>query len=395
MSISDSSADTAVASPAFPETAGNSPIRIVSVGDIMIGTDYPENHLPDDDGVGFLSAVTPWLRDADITIGNLEGVLIDAGEPRKQCQVAQACFLFRSPARYAKYFAAAGFDVMNLANNHARDFGEDGRSKSMENLESVGIKHTGRKGDFALTRIRGLDLAVLGFAVTRNSNLLLDYEVAARTVSRFASGNDIVIVTFHAGAEGRNVTRLPFAEEYYYGEMRGDVVKFARLMVDSGADLVVGHGPHVVRGMEVYRDRLIAYSLGNFATYYGISVEGIKGIAPILLTTLDDRGRFLEGQIYSTIQIRPRGPVPDPQHRALKLLRRLSLQDFAHPGIHFLDDGRMLKVPRTTDQPADHLPVFRPTSWLTSIRAVRPSRYSSPTATALKSTPRLLNLRYK
>ena len=321
-------------------------LRIANVGDIMLGTDYPENHLPDDDGVGFLAGVTPWLRDADLTIGNLEGVLMDGGEPRKKCKNPQACYLFRTPARYAGYLVEGGFDVMSLANNHARDFGEEGRTASMQNLANAGLLHTGREGDFALTQVNGLSVAVLGYAVTRNSNLLLDYEIAAATVRRFAATHDIVVITFHGGAEGQDVTRLPFAEEEYYGEMRGDVVKFARLMVDSGADLVVGHGPHVVRGMEYYKERLIAYSLGNFATYYGISVEGIKGIAPVLLATLDEEGRFVEGQIHSSVQIRPAGPTPDPEQQALQLIRSLSIQDFTTPGIRFADDGSLLPESR-------------------------------------------------
>jgi poly-gamma-glutamate capsule biosynthesis protein CapA/YwtB (metallophosphatase superfamily) len=321
-------------------------LRIATVGDIMIGTDYPENHLPDDDGVSFLAAVTPFLQAADITIGNLEGVLMDDGEPRKQCKNPQACYLFRTPARYATYFVEAGFDVMSLANNHSRDFGEEGRTASMRNLANAGIKHTGREGDFAFMEASGLSVAVLGYAVTVNSNLLLDYDIAAATVQRLAATHDIVVITFHGGAEGTDVTRLPFAEEEYFGEMRGDVVKFARLMVDSGADLVVGHGPHVVRGMERYKDRLIAYSLGNFATYYGISVEGIKGLAPVLVTTLDEEGRFVEGQIYSTQQTRPAGPTPDPDQQVLELIRNLSIQDFTTPGITFLEDGRLLPEAR-------------------------------------------------
>ena len=122
--------------------------------------------------------------------------------------------------------------------------------------------------------------------------MLLDYELAFTTVAGFAATHDIVIVSFHGGAEGADVTHVPFAEEEYYGEPRGDVVWFARGVVDAGADLVIGHGPHVVRGMERYKERLIAYSLGNFATYYGISVAGIKGIAPILTTTLDGEGHL-------------------------------------------------------------------------------------------------------
>ncbi len=334
-------------SDAAPEIHRVAALSVINVGDMMLGTDFPENHLPDDDGVSFLSAVTPLLKNADITIGNMEGVLMDGGIPRKQCKNPKACYLFRTPARYAQYFVDAGFDVLSLANNHARDFGEEGRTASMQNLAAAGILHTGREGDFAILRKNDMSIAVLGYAVTLNSNLLLDYDIAAGTVRQLAKSHDIVIITFHGGAEGQDVTRIPFKEEEYFGEMRGDVVKFARMMVDVGADLVVGHGPHVVRGMELYKDRLIAYSLGNFATYYGISVVGTKGIAPILHTTLDREGRFLHGRIDSTEQLRPAGPTVDANSKAYKLIRSLSIQDFTTPGIDFAKDGSIRPVTRT------------------------------------------------
>ena len=332
----------AAAPPPAPPEPDKSRLRITiaSVGDMMLGTDYPENHLPDDDGVSFLAAVTPVLSAADIAFGNLEGVLVDGGEPAKKCNNPNACYLFRSPTRYAAYLRDAGFNVMSLANNHARDFGEEGRTSTMDALAAVGIHHSGREGDFASFEINGLRVAVLAYAVTRESNMLLDYELAEATVAEFAATHDIVMVTFHGGAEGVDATNLPFAEEEYFGEPRGDVVMFARMVVDAGADLVVGHGPHVVRAVEHYKDRLIAYSLGNFATYYGISVAGIKGVAPILLTTLDGEGRFVEGEIVSTIQLRPSGPSLDPEHRALKLMRGLTAEDFDAPGLRFEDDGR-------------------------------------------------------
>jgi hypothetical protein len=323
-------------------------ISLAVVGDMMLGTDYPENRLPDDDAAGFLAAVAPILRSADLTIGNLEGVLLDGGEPRKVCSTASACFLFRSPSRYARHFVDAGFDVLSLANNHARDFGEEGRTATMRVLEAAGIAHSGREGDFASLVVNDLKVAVLAFAVTQKSNLLHDYELAAEIVLQHAVTHDIVVVSFHGGAEGNDVTRLPFGEEEYYNEPRGDVVRFARTMVDAGADLVFGHGPHVVRAMERYQDRLIAYSLGNFATYYGISVDGLNGIAPILVATLDGEGRFLEGRLHSTVQIRPAGPQPDSSAAALRLIRDLSVQDFGTPGIAFEDDGRIYPAERTT-----------------------------------------------
>lgn len=312
----------------------------------MLGTDYPENHLPDDDGVSFLAQLTPILAGADITFGNLEGVLLDDGEAGKKCSNPNACYLFRSPSRYVQHFVNAGFDVLSLANNHARDFGEEGRLASMKTLAAAGIHHSGLEGDFASFTVNELDIALLAFAVTRNSNMMLDYNLAAKIVADHARHHDIVVVSFHGGAEGQNVTRLPFAEEEYFAEPRGDVVRFARLMVDAGADLVVGHGPHVVRAMERYRNRLIAYSLGNFATYYGISVEGIKGIAPVLVATLDGEGNFVEGKIYSTIQLRPDGPSIDEENGALNLIRSLSIRDFMTPGIVFNPDGSLLPAPR-------------------------------------------------
>lgn len=344
--------DAATVPPAKPSPAPEGPstrvvepdrrITIAAVGDMMLGTDYPENHLPDDDGDGFLAAVAPVLRTADLAIGNLEGVLVDGGTPRKVCNNPRACFLFRSPTRYARHYADAGFDVLSVANNHARDFGEEGRTATMQALDAVGIAHSGREGDFASVVVHDLTVAVLAFAVTQKSNLLHDYPLAAEIVAEFAETHDIVVVSFHGGAEGDDVTRLPFAEEEHFGEPRGDVVYFARKMVDSGADLVFGHGPHVVRAMERYGERLIAYSLGNFATYYGISVDGLNGIAPILVATLDGEGRFVEGKLHSTVQIRPAGPRPDPSRQAERLIRDLSLADFGDPGLRFLDDGRLL-----------------------------------------------------
>ena len=313
---------------------------------MMIGTDYPLNHLPDDDGVGFLNDVTPMISAADIAFGNLEGVLIDGGTPGKKCSNPSACYLFRSPTRYADHYRNAGFDVLSLANNHARDFDEEGRSSSMDAIASRGMHHSGRESDFASVEVGDVSIAFLAYAVTKNSNMMLDYELAFETVAEYATTHDIVVVSFHGGAEGADVTHIPFAEEEYYDEPRGDVVWFARGVVDAGADLVVGHGPHVVRGVERYKKRLIAYSLGNFATYYGISVAGIKGIAPILTATLDGNGEFVEGQITSTVQLRPAGPSIDEKRRALNLMRGLSIDDFGNPGLLFEADGKLLPLER-------------------------------------------------
>ena len=316
-------------------------LTLAAVGDIMMGTDYPENILPDDDGVGFLAAVSPILTRPDVTFGNLEGVLQDGGEPVKQCKDKRICFLFRTPTRYATYLAQAGFDVMSLANNHARDFGEEGRSSSMAALDAVGIRHSGREGTVASWVANGRRVALVAFAPNVGSNSLNDPQIGLPLVSQLAATHDIVIVSFHGGAEGNGAEVLPFAREIFAGEDRGNVVEFAHAMIDAGADLVLGHGPHVVRPMELYHDRLIAYSMGNFATYYGISVDGIRGIAPILLCTLDDDGRFVSGRIEATTQIRPAGPSLDAAGAVVTLLRTLTDSAFPTGTLDIRADGTL------------------------------------------------------
>jgi poly-gamma-glutamate capsule biosynthesis protein CapA/YwtB (metallophosphatase superfamily) len=317
------------------------PLVVMGVGDIMMGTDFPLNHLPDDDGVSFFAGVSEILRSADITFGNLEQVLMNGGEPVKTCTDPAACFLFRSPTRYAEHLKAAGFDVMSVANNHARDFGEEGRDASMAALDAAGIYHSGREDTFASWEIDDRKIALMAFApfIGSSSPLGPDLDRARRNIAALVESHDIVIISLHGGGEGADANRVPFEEEYYRGELRGDVAAFSRAMVDIGADLIIGHGPHVPRGMEIYKGRLIAYSLGNFATYYGISVAGIKGLAPVLEVRLNADGSLLDGRIISTIQLRPGGPYPDRKKRAYQEIKRLTMRDFCGGGIEFSDDG--------------------------------------------------------
>lgn len=339
----------AIAPEPPPPPPPKPPLRIAAVGDLMLGTDYPSNRLAADDGAGQLEQARPFLESADVAFGNLEGALVDGGEPAKFCKDPSLCYLFRSPTRYATHLRDAGFDVISLANNHARDFGEEGRDSSMQALDGAGIAHSGRSGTVASWRQGEYRLAMAAFAPNIGSNSIHDIEAAACLVSDLASRHDLVLVSFHGGSEGADAMRLTFAEEFYYGESRGDVVAFSRRMVDAGADMVIGHGPHVPRAMELYRGRLIAYSLGNFATYYGISVSGDKGVAPLLLATLDETGQLLEGQVVSFRQQRPAGPRLDDSGRAVRLIRDLTRSDLDGGGLAFDEQGRF--TPQLTRRP--------------------------------------------
>ncbi len=327
-------------------------INITAVGDIMLGTNFPDDRLAPDDGAQLLKAITPILKASDITFGNLEGVLLEGGEAAKKCKNSTSCYVFRSPPHYAKYLKDAGFDVLSLANNHARDFGEDGRTASMQALGKAGLLHTGRVGDVARWKVKGLTISFIAFAPFGGSHDLLDIPLAVKQIKALAKKSDLLLVSIHAGAEGKEVAHIPFKNEMFYGEDRGDVVKFSHAVIDAGADLVIGHGPHVPRALELYKKRLIAYSLGNFLTYQGIRITGNNGVAPILTLTLSADGRFKQGKIISARQYRPQGTLLDKKNKAAKIIKELTQADFPNTLLDFSKNGLITPRLIPLDQPS-------------------------------------------
>jgi poly-gamma-glutamate capsule biosynthesis protein CapA/YwtB (metallophosphatase superfamily) len=277
--------------------------------------------------VSLFAEVKPKLAGADIIFGNQEGALTDRGKPTKVAQSGRA-YCFRSPPEYARFLKEAGFNMVSIANNHINDYGPDGKQQTMDVLDSNGIAWSGPTGTVAKVEVNGLKVAMAAFHTSAHSNWVNDIPGAKQLVAGLAKNNDIVIVSFHGGAEGGKALHVPNGPESFYGENRGDLRRFTHAVVDAGADLVVGHGPHVPRAMEVYKDRLIAYSLGNFCTGKGISVAGDAGLAPLLLVELDTSGRLVGGEIISYIQTFGQPPKLDSTNKAARLINRLGLEDF-------------------------------------------------------------------
>lgn len=335
--------------------ANSAEVTIAAVGDLMLGSTYPDSSgrsLPPRDGADVFAEVRPLLVTADVAFGNLEGPLFDGATPPTCTDAAIAekgrgrkggssCWAFRMPERYGALLRDAGFDVVSIANNHIDDFGAAGRARTIEVLDDLGIAWSGPTGTVAHLHARGLAIDVIAFATYDGLNDLDDHHAATELVTRSAATADLVIVSFHGGAEGPSAQRVPDGAETYYGDRRGGVKSFARAMVDAGADLVIGHGPHVVRGMEVYRDRLIAYSLGTFASYRGIGVSGILGLTLVLEVRLTSNGRFLGGRLGAVRQLAPGGPLLDPEARIVRIVRDLSSSDFSDRAVHVADDGTL------------------------------------------------------
>jgi poly-gamma-glutamate capsule biosynthesis protein CapA/YwtB (metallophosphatase superfamily) len=315
-------------------------LTIIGVGDIMMGTTYPEDRLPPDDGNFLLRDVIPVLRNADLTFGNLEGTLLDEGGTPKKCSNPKVCYAFRSPVRFVKNLVDAGFDVMSLANNHAGDMGDEGRDTTMTSLLASGILHAGQlKMKTTIFVKDNIRYGLAAFAPNSNCVPLNDLEGARYIVGQLDSLVDIIIVSFHGGAEGAQFQHVPRAHEMFYGEDRGDVYQFSHSLIDAGADVVFGHGPHVTRGIEVYRKRLISYSLGNFCTYKGINVAGINGLAPIVKVFTNTAGEFLKGEITPTVQSHATGVRIDTEKSVIKIIQELSKKDFPESEIQIDDNG--------------------------------------------------------
>jgi len=337
---------------AAPQTVRTPPpegasIRLRSVGDVMLGTNYPKGYLPPNKGADMLTGVADWMSDADLTFANLEGPLCDRGRSSKCAPDATNCYAFRTPTSYGKYLAEAGIDLVSTANNHAADFGRVCREDTHALLDQLGIAWSGPPGSIASVNKNGIQVGMIAFHTSPSSNHLNNTRTAKALIAAAASRNDVVIVSFHGGAEGNKALHVPDKRETFYGEDRGHLRQFARDAIDAGADIIIGHGPHVPRGMEIYKERLIAYSLGNFATYGRFGLSGNLSVGLVLETELDAEGRFVRGMILPTRQHSRGVPAKDDENRAIDLIRKLSLEDFPQTAPLIGQDGRF--APRTSE----------------------------------------------
>ena len=332
-----------VAAPESTPPTNKEPITIAAVGDIMMASPFPnESRMPPNDGADLLKEVTPILSAADIAFGNLEGPMIDTGVSAKCRPGSTQCFAFRVPTRYGKYLKEAGFDVMSVANNHAGDFGLAGRISTQKVLDEQGIKYAGSLDPHATTAFleaKGKRIAVIGFGHNNGMPSINDLAGARQLVLEAKKKADIVIISFHGGAEGTDRQNVPNRNELFLGENRGNLPAFSHTVIDAGADLVLGHGPHVMRGMELYKDRLIAYSLGNFATYGWFRLAAETALTMVLEVNLGADGSFISGKINAATLEGKGIPTLDKNGTSIRTVRNLSIADFGTNAPKIADDG--------------------------------------------------------
>jgi hypothetical protein len=358
------------------------PVRLTFVGDINLGTLTVPDGVPPEEGRGLLHAAQDALQ-GDLVVGNFEGVLGDSGttykcgrkgkhvtladtaaptpepvapkrraatppkpKPGARPPPPRMCYAFLTPTALAPRLAEGGFTHLNLANNHANDFGDHARATTVRLLDSLGLRTYGPLGSIAVDTVRRGDglttVGLLGFTTYPYAYDLLDIARSAAVVDSMRGQVDLLLVTFHGGAEGSTALHVPEAAESLGREPRGDLRAWARAVIDAGADGVVGHGPHVLRGIEFYRGKPIAYSLGNFLTYRGFNLAGPLGLTGVLQLEAGPDLAWRRARFVPMVQLPRSGPAPDPHRAALDLIRTLSREDFGDSAARFGDDGEIL-----------------------------------------------------
>ena len=326
-------------------SAEEKPVTVTGVGDIMLGTDYPSGRYlpPGDTCSSLMESVVPFLRDADITFGNLEGSFAGPDAEAKICRDTLNCYVFRMPERFIACLVEAGFDMLSLANNHSGDFGSEGRINTMEVLEQAGIAYGGLiEYPVSIVIKDSLRFGLCAFAPNRGTCSITDIISAMKIVRDLDRRCDIVIVSFHGGAEGKDYQHVTKKMETYLGYDRGNVYEFSHSMIDAGGDIIFGHGPHVTRGIELYKERLICYSLGNFCTYGRFNLQGPNGIAPIVKVSVNRYGKFLHGEIIPVKQTGRGITKVDPEKKVIRKIQELTRADFPETPIEITDEGKIV-----------------------------------------------------
>ncbi len=343
---------TAVRVPSSPVRAPErepGEIRVCAGGDVTLGTNLPAGGagrsratpvIPSPDSL--LDPLRPLLVDADIVVLNVEAAIGDGPSPSKCGPNSTACYAMRSPASAAgalRRVAPHATVVGNVANNHSGDAGMAGYRRTLELLEGADVRVTGADSLPTLAVSGGDTVAVLGFSTSPRGPDARDLAAVRRHVSRAAERHGRVVVTVHMGAEGAAAQRTPDSVERYYGENRGNPVAFARAAVEAGARLVVGHGPHVLRGMEWHDGALVAYSLGNLVTYGPFNNREPLNRGAVLCATLGPQGEVYDALVHPTRQIRAGIMTFDPSGRALFLVDSLSRLDFPRSAARVAGEG--------------------------------------------------------
>jgi len=309
--------------PSWLLPAENPVITVAAVGDLMMSSWIIE--VVQENGVDFpFDSTRQFIKSADVAIANLEAPLTAKGE-----RFEDKKYTFKVPPHFVHGIANAGFDVVTMANNHIVDFGCDGIVNSFAALEEAGIRHCGAGQNRAeacaptILDIYGIKVAFIGFSMTypeefwatqrRCGTCYPTEQLLYEQITQAERMADLTVVSFHWGAEKHE---SPRAYQQNYG----------RNAIDFGADLVLGHHPHVLQGLELYKGKLIVYSLGN---YVFASYSNAAKTSMVLRARIDPNGlifaKIIPINVHNgSINFQPVAFKGVEKHKVLENLNRIS-----------------------------------------------------------------------
>ena len=309
-------------------------VRIAGVGDLVFADDAQLNQQ-------YFRAFTPVFQANHFVLGNLEGAITTSKDARKK-YIPGRSYAFRFPPDTARLLKDSGFHALSLANNHVKDYGEEGLADSVKYLQAQGLITSGlQQGEFELVTVQGRRLALISFGFYSHQNDMNDIPSAVQLVQRARGSADLVIISLHAGAEGENAVLLPKGKELFLGESRGDSRLFAKAVIEAGADAIIGYGPHLVRAAECLKGKPVYYSVGNFVSAGGLNTQGLPGISAVVELVFNTQQQFVAARVLPVVFTPQRYPDWDPKGRGVLLINYLGQrakqqwEDFTpliHPG---------------------------------------------------------------
>jgi poly-gamma-glutamate synthesis protein (capsule biosynthesis protein) len=289
--------------------------RIAAMGDLSFSGREAGN-------AGVFRDFSPYAKSADYVFGNLEGVITERETSLKK-YVPGRSYAFRFPASIAMTLRDLPVHAVTIANNHSNDYGPEGFRDTEMYLKEAGVHVTGLKGSYSVREVSGKRVGLIGFGFYSRQNDINQLEEAVALVKRVRTITDLLIVTFHGGAEGAEAAFLKDGVEVFLGEERGDPRRFARLVIRAGADIVVGHGPHVVRAAECVSGKPVIYSLGNFVSAGGLNIRKLANVTALLEAIFTADNEFKGVRLIPATFGEDRLPRFDPTGRGVHFVNWL------------------------------------------------------------------------
>ncbi len=314
-------------------------VRLAFAGEVNVGNNYGSHSEQPLDVAHLFAEVSSHLKAADVAFGTLGTVLIDIDGTPNRANLIGSHKLTRVSEEYSTALREAGFTALNLANSHVADFGIEGLQTTMNSMRRAEIEFAGLKAmhDYHTFERSGTKYGFIAFGTSIHTLSMADSTLIHNMVAGLADQCDIVVVAFSLNETmaTMHTSHTPTRTTTHMQQ----AVSFAHTCVNAGADIVYGNGFGQPLPIELYKDRLIIYDLGNFCTPYGTSYTGGQGTAPLADVRLFADGTFKSAKINSFKQTGSTGPVADNSHEAARVIKALTERHFPDTELKADDDG--------------------------------------------------------